>query len=124
VLRKQYLASSPYPHVVVSNVADDARLRLVRDEIIENIRATFKETDIYKMFQTGDLNNLDKLEPEEKAQLQVRRRETRTRSDVQKKKEKRVYNYYVYRFTPYRHLAGTGCAAQIPLHTRDAQVGE
>lgn len=39
----------------------------MRDEIIENIRATFKETDIYKLFQTGDLANLEALEPDQAA---------------------------------------------------------
>jgi hypothetical protein len=27
----------------------------VRDEIIENVEATYKETDLFKMFQTGDV---------------------------------------------------------------------
>ena len=30
--------------------------RQVRDEIIENVEATYKETDLFKMFQTGDVS--------------------------------------------------------------------
>lgn len=32
-------------------------LTQVRDEIIENVEATYKETDLFKMFQTGDVSN-------------------------------------------------------------------
>lgn len=31
-------------------------LAQVRDEIIENVEATYKETDLFKMFQTGDVS--------------------------------------------------------------------
>mgnify|MGYP001810994278 CR=1 FL=1 len=37
----------------------------VREEIIENVEATYKETDLFKMFQTGDLANLDALPAEQ-----------------------------------------------------------
>lgn len=37
----------------------------VREEIIENVEATYKETDLFKMFQTGDLANLDRLPAEQ-----------------------------------------------------------
>jgi hypothetical protein len=32
---------------------DESILRNVRDEIINNIQATYKETDLFKVFQTG-----------------------------------------------------------------------
>lgn len=41
----------------------------VRDEIIENVEATYKETDLFKMFQTGDLANMDALPAEQAAKL-------------------------------------------------------
>lgn len=41
----------------------------VREEIITNVQATYKETDLFKMFQTGDLANLDALPPEQAAKL-------------------------------------------------------
>nr|POF07215.1 prolyl 3,4-dihydroxylase ofd1 [Quercus suber] len=56
-----YAASAPYKHAVVSDLIDDALLRAVRGEIIENIHFTPKETDIYKIHQSGDLANLDGL---------------------------------------------------------------
>lgn len=39
----------------------DSLLRSVRQEIIDNIHFTPKETDIYRIFQSGDLANLDGL---------------------------------------------------------------
>ena len=46
-----------------------SRLRSVRKEIITNLKATFKETDIYKVLQTGDLANLDGLDKDSLGQL-------------------------------------------------------
>ena len=41
----------------------------MRKEIITNLKATFKETDIYKVLQTGDLANLDGLDKDSLGQL-------------------------------------------------------
>jgi hypothetical protein len=35
--------------LVLRQLCDEQRLRRVRDEIIENIQATFKETDLFKV---------------------------------------------------------------------------
>lgn len=56
-----YAKSGPYLHTVVSGLMDDDLLRSVRNEIRENIHFTPKETDIYKIHQSGDLANLDGL---------------------------------------------------------------
>lgn len=52
---KDYAASAPYKHAVVSHLINDSLLRNVRQEILENIHFTPKETDIYKIHQSGDL---------------------------------------------------------------------
>lgn len=54
---------------MIPEICDPARLRAVRDEIIDNIEATYKETDLFKMLQTGDLVNMDKLDAESAAKL-------------------------------------------------------
>ncbi|KAK3677059.1 putative component of NuA3 histone acetyltransferase complex [Recurvomyces mirabilis] len=59
-----YAASTPYKHAVVHNLISDPLLRSVRSEIVENIHFTPKETDIYKIHQSGDLANLDGLHPD------------------------------------------------------------
>ncbi|KAG9228785.1 Oxoglutarate and iron-dependent oxygenase degradation C-term-domain-containing protein [Amylocarpus encephaloides] len=59
---KEYKKSEPYKHSVINELIDDELLRAVRDEIRENVQFTPKETDIYKIHQSGDLANLDGLE--------------------------------------------------------------
>lgn len=58
---KAYAKSEPYQHGVVSALINDTLLRSVRQEILDNIHFTPKETDIYKIHQSGDLANLDGL---------------------------------------------------------------
>ena len=57
-----YAESEPYKHGVISSLINDTLLRSVRSEIRENVHFTPKETDIYKIHQSGDLANLDGLE--------------------------------------------------------------
>ncbi|KAF1969873.1 hypothetical protein BU23DRAFT_557287 [Bimuria novae-zelandiae CBS 107.79] len=57
-----YAKSQPYKHAVIQNLVDDQLLRNVRNEIREHISFTPKETDIYKIHQSGDLANLDGLD--------------------------------------------------------------
>ncbi|EEY18319.1 PKHD-type hydroxylase TPA1 [Verticillium alfalfae VaMs.102] len=65
----EYATSSPYKHAVIHKLADDKLLRSVRDEIRENVSFTPKETDIYKIHQSGDLANLDGLDNDALAKL-------------------------------------------------------
>ncbi|KAH8674571.1 putative oxidoreductase [Tricladium varicosporioides] len=59
---KAYARSEPYKHSVISGLINDDLLRSVRNEIRENVSFTPKETDIYKIHQSGDLANLDGLD--------------------------------------------------------------
>ncbi|KAH6854594.1 Oxoglutarate and iron-dependent oxygenase degradation C-term-domain-containing protein [Chaetomium sp. MPI-CAGE-AT-0009] len=65
----QYATSSPYKHGVINGLVDDKLLRNVRSEIKANVHFTPKETDIYKIHQSGDLANLDGLDNEALAKL-------------------------------------------------------
>jgi prolyl 3-hydroxylase /prolyl 3,4-dihydroxylase len=60
--RSDYGSSGPYPHAVVPSLIEDSLLRSVRTEISEHIHFTLKETDIYRIHQSGDLANLSKLD--------------------------------------------------------------
>ncbi|KAF1989633.1 hypothetical protein K402DRAFT_460978 [Aulographum hederae CBS 113979] len=60
--RQQYANSQPYKHGVIKSLIEPNLLRSVRNEIRDNLSFTAKETDIYKIFQSGDLANLDGLE--------------------------------------------------------------
>ncbi|KAI1422687.1 Oxoglutarate and iron-dependent oxygenase degradation C-term-domain-containing protein [Xylaria sp. FL1777] len=66
---RDYSESSPYKHAVIHELIDDKLLRAVRDEIKDNVAFTPKETDIYKIHQSGDLANLDGLGDEALAKL-------------------------------------------------------
>ncbi|KAG7705530.1 hypothetical protein KL912_003557 [Ogataea haglerorum] len=57
-LKKQIADSQPYRWGTIQNLIDDDLLRSVRKEIISEISFKKKETDIYKVFQSGDLANL------------------------------------------------------------------
>ncbi|KAF7716604.1 Prolyl 4-hydroxylase, alpha subunit domain-containing protein [Penicillium ucsense] len=57
-----YAKSSPYLHGVICPLIEPSLLRSVRDEVQEHLSFTEKETDIYKIFQSGDLANLDGLD--------------------------------------------------------------
>ncbi|KAI4113604.1 MAG: hypothetical protein LQ338_008148 [Usnochroma carphineum] len=59
---KQYVASEPYKHGVIQDLLEPQLLRNVRAEIHENLSFTPKETDIYRIHQSGDLANLDGLD--------------------------------------------------------------
>ncbi|KAL4799926.1 Oxoglutarate and iron-dependent oxygenase degradation C-term-domain-containing protein [Aspergillus venezuelensis] len=59
---KSYAQSQPYLHGVIQPLIEDSLLRSVRDEIQQHLHFTEKETDIYKIFQSGDLANLDGLD--------------------------------------------------------------
>lgn len=57
-----YQNSEPYRHGVIPTLIYEPLLRSVRTEILSHISFTPKETDIYKIQQSGDLANLDGLD--------------------------------------------------------------
>ncbi|KAJ3063699.1 hypothetical protein HDU98_000499 [Podochytrium sp. JEL0797] len=69
LLRSQYTESHPYLHITIPHLVSSPLLRKVRTELLA-IHATRKETDIYRVFQTGDLANLDGLPSHELRQLE------------------------------------------------------
>ena len=69
-LKTEYLNQLPYQHCVINELVNDDLLRQVRQEILHNLQFTIKETDIYKVNQTGDLLNLDKLDKKELLKLE------------------------------------------------------
>lgn len=69
--KKSYATSQPYRHAVINELLSDDLLRRARNEIVTELSFTEKQTDIYKVNQTGDLANLDGLPEEEKSKLQA-----------------------------------------------------
>ncbi|EPB83134.1 hypothetical protein HMPREF1544_10119 [Mucor circinelloides 1006PhL] len=69
IIEKEFKESKPYLHCKIDTLINDDLLRKVRKEILSNLHFTLKETDIYKVNQTGDLANLDGLPKSELEQL-------------------------------------------------------
>ncbi|KAI9760720.1 MAG: hypothetical protein M4579_001458 [Chaenotheca gracillima] len=64
-----YAASQPYPHHVISSLIEPSLLKSVRSEITSSLSFTPKQTDIYRIHQTGDLANLSGLDSASLSQL-------------------------------------------------------
>ncbi|KAH9951717.1 nuclear protein [Amylocystis lapponica] len=60
-LHTEYDASQPFKHTVVEKLFQDELLKRVKDEALAELNFTEKETDIYKVKQTGDLASLSFL---------------------------------------------------------------
>jgi Rps23 Pro-64 3,4-dihydroxylase Tpa1-like proline 4-hydroxylase len=57
-------ASKPYPHGMFREFCDDGFMRQVREEIRANMPLTFKETDLFKMYQSMDMVNFEDDDPQ------------------------------------------------------------
>ena len=64
-----YQTSQPYPHGVIPSLISAALLKSVRHEITSHISFTLKETDIYRIHQSGDLANLSNLDSDSLSHL-------------------------------------------------------
>ncbi|ODV95020.1 hypothetical protein PACTADRAFT_50848 [Pachysolen tannophilus NRRL Y-2460] len=60
-LKNEVKDSQPYKWGTIRELMNDELLRNVRKEVLNEIHFTKKETDIYKVFQSGDLANLSGL---------------------------------------------------------------
>ena len=60
-LRSTYRSAEPFPHVQIPCLfSDPSFLEAVAHECKQNLTATFKESDLFKFYQTLDLANLSK----------------------------------------------------------------
>ena len=67
--RFSYQSSTPYRHGIIPKLLSDSLLRDVRREVLDHVSFTAKETDIYKLEQSGDLANLSGLPGSESVRL-------------------------------------------------------
>mmetsp|Transcript_25042 Transcript_25042/g.54593 ORF Transcript_25042/g.54593 Transcript_25042/m.54593 type:complete len:640 (+) Transcript_25042:321-2240(+) len=58
-LQKAYRTAMPYRHGLISNLCADGFLEKVLDEVKNNSKVTFKESDLFRFYQSIDLANLD-----------------------------------------------------------------
>jgi hypothetical protein len=48
-LKDEHDRNQPYKHIVLNNLCDADRMRLIHEEAKDNMTATFKETDLFKV---------------------------------------------------------------------------
>ena len=66
-LRKEHDSNKPYKYVVLNDLCNADRMRLIHEDAKNNMTATFKETDLFKVRETlpvihyGDLSFTTKL---------------------------------------------------------------
>ena len=58
LMRNIHDNSHPYRHLVLDPLCDPEVLGKVHEEVKNNMTATYKETDLFKLFQTGELGNI------------------------------------------------------------------
>lgn len=68
-LAASYTTSEPFKHTLVQKLFQDDLLQQVKDECLSELHFTEKETDIYKVYQTGDLASLSYLTEQQVALL-------------------------------------------------------
>ncbi|KAJ8087067.1 putative component of NuA3 histone acetyltransferase complex [Marasmius tenuissimus] len=64
-LNKEYAESQPFHYAFIGKLFQDDLLKSVKDECLSELNFTTKETDIYKVNQTGDLASLNYLSDSE-----------------------------------------------------------
>jgi Rps23 Pro-64 3,4-dihydroxylase Tpa1-like proline 4-hydroxylase len=62
-LAAEYTSNTPYPHVILPHLFDTVFLDQVVEEIKQNSSMTFKESDLFKFYQSIDLANLKSSGP-------------------------------------------------------------
>lgn len=68
-LLKAHNEAVPYKHLHIENIFDNQVMRKVQEESLTNLKATFKESDLFKVFQTIDMGNLDGFKQKDKNKL-------------------------------------------------------
>ncbi len=55
----EHNASLPYKHVIIDDFCDKDVMRAVHDEALSNIKVNFKESDLFKVYQSDEIGNLN-----------------------------------------------------------------
>ena len=59
IINQRHIRTLTYSHYVMEQLFQN-----VRDEIVGNLKTKYKETDLFKLYQTTDLANIDSSQPE------------------------------------------------------------
>ncbi|KAJ6263348.1 hypothetical protein Dda_1911 [Drechslerella dactyloides] len=114
-LRDFHETSGPYQHCVINNVVSAALLRAVRAEIMENIHFTPKHTDIYTIYQSGDLVNISGLTEAERKLLP-------SLSQLRDALYSPVFRAYIEEITDCGKLSGSKVDMAINVYTKGCHL--
>lgn len=64
-LRKMHDEALPYKYVVLDPLLVPRKMASIQQEAKHNMRATLKETDLFRVYQTGDLGGMDAAQMQE-----------------------------------------------------------
>ena len=57
-LHLDYINATPFPHGRIEHMFDDGFLKQVREELKSNSKVTFKESDLFRVYQSIDFATL------------------------------------------------------------------
>ena len=57
-IKEELRDAAPYTHLRIPLLCDDNKMRGIHDELVHNLTANLKESDLFKVYQTCDLANL------------------------------------------------------------------
>ncbi|KAF3906277.1 hypothetical protein ABW20_dc0102865 [Dactylellina cionopaga] len=114
-LKKFHEKSEPYQHCVINNVVSTKLLRSVREEIMGNIHFTPKHTDIYTIYQSGDLVNISGLTEAERSLLP-------SLSQLRDALYSPVFRSYIEKITDCGKLSGSKVDMAINVYTKGCHL--
>ncbi|KAF3079242.1 hypothetical protein TWF706_003400 [Orbilia oligospora] len=114
-LRDFHENSGPYQHCVINNLISKPLLRSVRAEIMENIHFTPKHTDIYTIYQSGDLVNISGLTEAERKLLP-------SLSQLRDALYSPVFRDYIEQITNCGKLSGSKVDMAINVYTKGCHL--
>ncbi|KAK6543981.1 hypothetical protein TWF694_000698 [Orbilia ellipsospora] len=114
-LKEFHENSGPYQHCVINNVVSSSLLRSVREEIMENIHFTPKHTDIYTIYQSGDLVNISGLTEAERSLLP-------SLSQLRDALYSPVFRDYIEKITNCGKLSGSKVDMAINVYTKGCHL--
>ncbi|RVD85817.1 uncharacterized protein DFL_004124 [Arthrobotrys flagrans] len=114
-LRDFHEKSGPYQHCVINNLISKPLLRSVRAEIMENIHFTPKHTDIYTIYQSGDLVNISGLTEAERKLLP-------SLSQLRDALYSPIFRDYIEQITNCGKLSGSKVDMAINVYTKGCHL--
>ena len=114
-LAHEFTEASPFAHCVLRPFCADAAVRQVHQEITERFESTLKESDLFRVFQTIDLGNIDGSAPQNLAAIPAL-------LDLRTALYSKDFRAFVSEITGCGKLSGTRTDCAVNLHRRGCHL--